>query len=342
MNAPLQGNFGPQTPQQKAAEQSRMMELRKRALLANGEQKWDLGTDRRHVAAYVGLALIAGFTLGFLAARYVVTDRATKKPSSGAEVAGSVGAAAKQPEATELPSPNEYRKVTNVAHADTIEVEGVGLVRMLGIETPDRKSPEESYGDQAKAALEFTKESLLGKDVRLEFDSSVATGNKNEAGELLAYVYTQDGTLFNAEMIKQGRAFAVADPFKMADDFRGYERGAMEAGRGVWGADGGRSASSDTGLGSVREPPSHGLEPKSKKLAPLLPSDIDPGTPPLAGSAGSPAEVMVYVSSADHMYHKAGCEYLAKKNHAISLSEAKAGGYVACGRCFASTVMKAP
>ncbi|HEY6327798.1 MAG TPA: thermonuclease family protein [Blastocatellia bacterium] len=321
-----------------------MMELRQRAIAANPQQRWDLGVDRRHVAAYVGLALVAGFTLGFLAARYVVTDRTAKKPSPGLGSGAAANAAAKQTDSAELPAPNEYRKVTNILHADTIEVEGAGLVRMLGVETPDRKSPEESYGDQAKAAIEFTKESLLGKEVRLEYDPSMtATGNKDDAGDLMAYVYTQDGTLFNAEMIKQGQAFArVNDPFKMEDDFRGYEREAMEAGRGVWGPKDGISASVEPVAGGGHESGSHAPETK-KKLTPLLPSDIDPGTPPLTGSAaGSPGEAIVYVSSADHMYHKAGCEYLDKKNHAMSLSEAKAAGYVACGRCFASTVMKAP
>jgi hypothetical protein len=42
------------------------------------------------------------------------------------------------------------------------------------------------------------------------------------------------------------------------------------------------------------------------------------------------------------MYHKSGCEYLGKKKQALPLSQARSGGYLACGRCYPSTTLKAP
>jgi micrococcal nuclease len=320
-----------------------MLELRRSAKVGDPEPRWALGTDRRHLAAYVGMALIAGFALGFVAAKYLAVGRLPKKPVDEPSATTPLDRGSIQPASAMLPT-NEFRSVTEVIHADTVQVEGVGPVRMLGIETPDRKSPEESYGDQGKQAVAFTKDWLLGKEVRLDYDpSTAATGNKDEAGNLLAYVYTRDGTLFNAEMIKQGKAFArVTEQFKMLDDFRGFEREAMESMRGVWGPVGGAavaSASPDTGHASSTPPSRTADEPKSRKLTPLLPADLDPRSPPTGTLA--PGEITVYVSSADHMYHKEGCEYLDKKKRAMGLSEAKAAGYVACGRCFASTVMKA-
>ncbi|HUK88944.1 MAG TPA: thermonuclease family protein, partial [Blastocatellia bacterium] len=327
-------------------EQARILELKARTTFGGPEPRWDIGTDRNHVAAYVGMALIAGFALGFVAAKYIFAERVPKKPADRQENALLHGASG-QPDGTGALATNGFHKVTDVILADTLQVEGVGPVRMLGIDTPDRKTPEESYGAQGKIAVEYVKQALLGKEVRLEFDPGIAPPGREDAsgGDLLAYVYTRDGALFNAEMVKQGMAFArVTVPFKMLDDFRGFEREAMESMRGVWGPVGGEMASSSPE--SARTTPGRTPDPKSKKLSPLLPSELDPKSPSLPGTITpgtiSPGEVTVYVSSADHMYHKSGCEYLDKKRQAMSLSEAKAAGYVACGRCFASTVMKAP
>jgi endonuclease YncB( thermonuclease family) len=44
-----------------------------------------------------------------------------------------------------------------------------------------------------------------------------------------------DGTLLNAELIKQGYGFAYTKyPFKYMEEFRQYESKARENGRGLW------------------------------------------------------------------------------------------------------------
>jgi micrococcal nuclease len=56
-----------------------------------------------------------------------------------------------------------------------------------------------------------------------------------EYGRLLAYVYLDDGTFLNAEIIKQGYGFAYTRfPFKHIEQFRQYERDARESGAGLW------------------------------------------------------------------------------------------------------------
>ncbi len=51
----------------------------------------------------------------------------------------------------------------------------------------------------------------------------------------LAYVYLEDGTFLNAEIIKQGYGFAYTRfPFKYMDEFRHYQREAREQNRGLW------------------------------------------------------------------------------------------------------------
>jgi endonuclease YncB( thermonuclease family) len=63
--------------------------------------------------------------------------------------------------------------------------------------------------------------------VRLPADGQVSA--------TLAYVFLPDGTFLNAEIVKQGYGQAyVQYPFKYLDEFRGYEREAREARRGLW------------------------------------------------------------------------------------------------------------
>ena len=40
-----------------------------------------------------------------------------------------------------------------------------------------------------------------------------------------------------------------------------------------------------------------------------------------------------YVTNSGTKYHRANCSYLSKSRHAISLTDAKAGGYQPCSRC---------
>ena len=54
-------------------------------------------------------------------------------------------------------------------------------------------------------------------------------------GRTLAYVFLEDGTLLNAEIIKQGYGFAYTRfPFAQVEEFRRLERDAREQGRGLW------------------------------------------------------------------------------------------------------------
>ncbi|MEK6322954.1 MAG: thermonuclease family protein [Acidobacteriota bacterium] len=296
--------------------------------------RWIIGVDRRNVAAYVGLALIAGLAVGFLAARFM-----TRNPASPRPLASETWPAARQASSDNQPS--EFHRVTRIVRADTIDVESVGPVRMIGIETPDGKSPLEIYGVHGQRALSFVEKTLLSQEVRLEFDAPGGRTN-DESGQTPAYVYTRDGTLINGEMVKQGLALVRSEQFKLANDFRGYEREAMQAMRGVWGS----SSSSASALASTTTttttPPQPSAEDKPKKLSPLPPSAFGVNVPALSGSTSTPGEPSVWVSLGDKMYHKSGCEFLDKKKRSVGLSHAKSEGYTACSRCYASTVLKAP
>ena len=131
----------------------------------------------------------------------------------------------------------QFRTVRRVVDGDTLVLENKERVRLIGVDTPETKHPRrpvEYYGREASA---FTKKMVQGKRVRLEFDQANAhLGHKDKYRRTLAYVFLQDGTFLNAEIIKQGYGFAYTRfPFKYMDEFRRYQREAREQNRGLWG-----------------------------------------------------------------------------------------------------------
>lgn len=84
----------------------------------------------------------------------------------------------------------------NVVDGDTIDVSGVGRIRLVGIDTPERG--EEGYQN----ATDFVKQKCLGKTVYLDIDDAE---NKDKYGRILAIVYV-DGINLNKELLKRGYA----------------------------------------------------------------------------------------------------------------------------------------
>lgn len=126
-------------------------------------------------------------------------------------------------------------QVIRVIDGDTIEVQLNGKtekVRLIGVDTPETVHPvigEEPYG---KAASNFTKSQLEGKQVTLEFDVQ----ERDQYGRLLAYVWLND-QLFNEVLVREGYAQVSTFPpnVKYVDRFTAAQREAREAGRGLWG-----------------------------------------------------------------------------------------------------------
>lgn len=141
--------------------------------------------------------------------------------------------------ATAVPLESRIRTARYCVRAvdgDTIVLDGGERVRLIGVDTPETKHPTkpvEYFGKQASA---FTKRMVEGKQVHLEFDQANAhLGHKDRYRRTLAYVFLGDGTLLNAEIIKQGYGHAYTRfPFARAEEFQRYEREAREQGRGLW------------------------------------------------------------------------------------------------------------
>jgi micrococcal nuclease len=125
-------------------------------------------------------------------------------------------------------SPPNTARVTQVIDGDTIIVEGGFRVRYIGIDTPEVYPEVEAFGIEA---WEANRRLVEGREVRLERDVS----ETDKYDRLLRYVYV-DGVMVNAEMVKQGLAWAKAYPpdTRYQDYLEEMEAEARGAGRGIW------------------------------------------------------------------------------------------------------------
>jgi len=128
-------------------------------------------------------------------------------------------------------SQQTWRTCIRVIDGDTIILDGNERVRLIGVDTPETKDPRKPVQYFGQEAYEFAKGLVESKKARLECDQT----RIDKYGRTLAYVYLEDGTFLNEEIIKQGYGFAyTAFPFKYLEEFRQYEREARENKRGLW------------------------------------------------------------------------------------------------------------
>jgi micrococcal nuclease len=127
--------------------------------------------------------------------------------------------------------------IIDVADGDTIVVRVAGqreTVRLIGIDTPETKDPDEPVQCFGPEATEAT-EALLPRDtpVRLERDAEP----RDQYGRLLAYVYRTDGTFVNLALAERGLAdvLSIAPNTAHAGELRAAVDAARAAGRGLWG-----------------------------------------------------------------------------------------------------------
>jgi micrococcal nuclease len=153
-----------------------------------------------------------------------------------------------------VPAAAWAQRVTKVSDGDTLVVEGVGKVRLLGIKSADEPAlqfgpsgpPPEPRRDPSTPAptamdgriglsrehpsRDFLRKLALGKTVRIEYDPLV--GSNHERG---AYLFLDDGKMINAEMLKAGRArFDDTRQFVHEQEFRHLEEQAQSNSVGIW------------------------------------------------------------------------------------------------------------
>ena len=148
------------------------------------------------------------------------------------------------PQATLATPPTLTGMVLWVYDGDTIKVENIGKVRLIGIDAPEHKDSErdnyylrqgisrEHLRRTAKEALHFVIRNAKGKSVTIHHDKEL----KDRHGRTLAYVYLPDGELLNRKLIDEGLATVYRKfNFHKKKDFLAAEKSARIKGVGLWG-----------------------------------------------------------------------------------------------------------
>ena len=122
--------------------------------------------------------------------------------------------------------------VTRVVDGDTVVVERVGYVRLIGVDAPESKHPRKAVQRFGRESAAFLTRLVEGRTVTIEYDQRT----RDRWGRVLAYLRLRDGRSVNAEIIRQGYGFALTTyPFQRLEEHRRLERDAREEKRGLWG-----------------------------------------------------------------------------------------------------------
>lgn len=130
------------------------------------------------------------------------------------------------------PLASSLHRVRWVDDGDTVVLADGRRVRYAGINAPEvahENSPAERFGPEAR---DFNRKLVLKKKVRLEFDRE----KNDQYGRVLAYVFLQDGTFVNAELVKGGYAYYVfrRPNIKYDSLLLRLQREAMAKREGMW------------------------------------------------------------------------------------------------------------
>ncbi|NQT95177.1 MAG: thermonuclease family protein [Candidatus Omnitrophica bacterium] len=116
-------------------------------------------------------------------------------------------------------------EIKEVVSGNTIRLTNKEEVVLIGTYIPNIYNIRE-------AAKAFTKNIVTKNEIRFEFDKQ----QRDSKRRLLAYVFTTDGQLINAELIREGLAQALMAPgnTKHQDRLLKAEADAREKKRGLW------------------------------------------------------------------------------------------------------------
>ncbi len=133
-----------------------------------------------------------------------------------------------------FPDECQWHTFTRVVDGDTIIVDKNIYVRFIGIDTPETKHPDKKVSPLGLKSSQKTKE-LIGesKKVCLIQDSVGDTIDKYQ--RQLAYIFDENGTDINAELLKTGWAKGYFSfPFDRKAEFEYYQQQAKKAHFGIW------------------------------------------------------------------------------------------------------------
>ncbi|WP_046180348.1 thermonuclease family protein [Domibacillus tundrae] len=177
----------------------------------------------------------------------------------------------------EAAAPKTATKVTvnEVVDGDTIKVTYKGkkeTVRLILIDTPETKDPKKCVQLFGPEASDFTKKSLLNKEVKLE----LGIQTRDKYGRILAYIYLND-VMFNKTLLEKGLARVAIFPpnTQYLEELQAAEAKAKKAKLGIW------SSTNAINGGCAPKPAPAPVKPAPKpKPAPAPKPAPKPTTPP--------------------------------------------------------------
>lgn len=123
--------------------------------------------------------------------------------------------------------------VTRVFDGDTVEVAGVGRVRLLGIDAPEIGGGFEQPAPFALEARERLQALVLRRWVRVECEKGP---RRDSYGRSLGYVFLETREFVNARLVREGLARVSARTrLRYWGDLRRAEEEAQARRRGMWG-----------------------------------------------------------------------------------------------------------
>lgn len=130
------------------------------------------------------------------------------------------------------PQYGSFVKVQSVIDGDTIQLEDGVRLRYIGIDTPEKNDPRKPVQCFAKEATEKNRSLVEGKKIKFFKD----VNSTDKYGRLLGYVYLEDGTFVNFEMVESGFAFSYPYPPDVSkqDEFNQAQAKARDTKLGLW------------------------------------------------------------------------------------------------------------
>lgn len=133
-----------------------------------------------------------------------------------------------------LPPNCDWQMVTKVYDGDTVKLANGSRVRYIGIDALEMN--EDPINPSAIKATQENEKLVLNKNVCLIKDSQ--TDNEDKYGRLLRYLYLENGTFVNKNLIEGGWATAyTVFSFSKKEEFIQAEKYAQEKQLEVWGVE---------------------------------------------------------------------------------------------------------
>lgn len=136
-----------------------------------------------------------------------------------------------------------WRTVLRVSDGDTLVLDGDEVVRLIGVDAPEKSATEKQRKDAARlnvdvsevrrageAATAFLRQLIGAQTVRLTYEGAP----KDRYGRTLAYLWLADGRMVNRELVRAGYASVYPNvAFQYNREFTGLEREAQRLRRGL-------------------------------------------------------------------------------------------------------------